>query len=143
MKFSSVTCARVSKAARGLCGEKCPEAWAVTSNLGPGFMTFTQSLEVTCHPGLTMANREEQGSLVPSSTAFDCRAVCGSWEWCSMVSWTSGSIDQLKTYFIRDRTPRATQPQVVPTGSISRWYQTAEVTGRSPVCPRPRMSSSP
>lgn len=119
MKFSSVTCARVSKAARGLCGEKCPEAWAVTSNPRPGDMTFTQSLEVTCHPGLTMANREEQGSLVPSSTAF----VCESWEWCSMVSWTSGSIVQLKTYFIRDGTPRATQPQVVPTGSISRWYQ--------------------
>lgn len=109
-KFSSVNCAWVSKAASGLCGENRPEAWPVTINPGPGDMTFMQSLEVTCHPGLAMANREEQGSLGPSSTALDCRTACGRWECCSIVSWTSGSIVQLKIYFIRERTPRATQP---------------------------------
>lgn len=65
-----------------------------------------------------MANREEQGSLGPSSTAFDCRAVCGSWEWCSSVL-DIGSIVQLKTFY-KDRSPRVTQPQVGPTSSISR-----------------------
>jgi hypothetical protein len=33
MKFSSVTCALVSKAGSGSCGEKHPEAWVGTSNL--------------------------------------------------------------------------------------------------------------
>lgn len=118
MKFASVTCTRVPKAARGLCGEKCPEVWAVTSNPGPVDMTFTQSLEVTSNPGLTMANREEQGSLGPSSTAFDCRAV---WE-LGMVLQCPGHQKHSPTedIFYKDRSPRATQPQVGPTGTISR-----------------------
>lgn len=115
MKFSSVTCTRVPKAARGLCGEKRPEAWAVTSNPGPVDMTFTQSLEVTSNPGLAVANREEQGSLVPSSTAFDCRAVCGSLEWCSSVL-DIGSIVQLKTYFVRTEAPGSPSLRWDPQG---------------------------
>lgn len=143
MKVCSVTCARVSKAASDLCGEKCPETWAVTSNPGLGDLTTMQSLEVICHPGLAVANREERGSLGTNSTAFDCRDACGRWECCSTVSWTSVSIFQLKTCFIRDRTPRVTQPQVVPTGSTSRWYQTPKVKERPPVCPLSSTSSCP
>ncbi|XP_076792161.1 uncharacterized protein LOC143442705 isoform X3 [Arvicanthis niloticus] len=80
MKCCSVTCARVSKAASGLCGENGPEAWAVTSNPGLADMRFMQNLEVDVTQARKCWTEEEQGSLGTSSTASDCMAVCGRWE---------------------------------------------------------------